>query len=156
LKTLEIPINVFYKRINGGNTLQQHFLFVGPKKNYKYLLDQRFIHYTYFWKKMKKCSLVEEYPGIEFSRVETLEDRTISVYNINKANKSDLKEIMETNFIFVVSGEIPDNPGCEFCKFKELIKSKEVDFIRCSYLNKTFIKARKSCKWFMQKEILNR
>lgn len=132
---LEILIKErYYKR---ENKIFQHFIF--DKRNGKYLRDTRLSIYKNFEKRIKE----KAFQGLYFIQRRDEKDRTVLEYEIVE----DFEK--PKNQYFVVAAELPPNPGCDYCKYKNLYNPP---FIWCEYKQKTLSHKIKNCKFFNQKD----
>jgi hypothetical protein len=142
---LELYINVSYDFKE--DMLEQHFSFLGNKRNNKYLRDQKFHHYRLLWEKIRDYSINNKH--VEFSNVKSFDDEVVLYYRAY--DQKTIKNFLKESYIFCVSSNVPKTTGCAFCKFKNELHSLS-GFFRCEYLEKTLTSEKKTCKWFIQKE----
>lgn len=140
---VEILISLNYLKLNDKFIIK--FSFNKRTKNIKYLFDKRYNIYDNFEKKILDKSL--KLPELEFDRRIDNKDNVNLIYNI--IEETDLYLTTGFKGLFVVSGWIPPNAGCEYCKYKNDIHDT---YFHCEIKNKILTQEIKNCKVFMQKK----
>jgi len=112
------------------------------KKNYKYILDQRFSIYYKLRNLMKNLILSSEFI---FERKIERENDVVIIYK----NPENLEPDREEHF-FTLASFVAPSASCEFCIFK---KEKDDLFFYCELKKKDMVKELKNCQFFKQKEL---
>ncbi len=130
------------------NVLEQIFSFNKRNKAAKYIKDHRYILYNKFEKRIRELSLFVEGTLFFIKRVDE-SDYVKLIYEIQDIESFREMELKPTNFKLVEY--TPPNPGCAFCKYKELMEEKL--WFYCIYKKKTMTNEFKTCKYFKQKRL---
>lgn len=113
----------------------------GNKRDLKYLHLQGYTIYDKYKAERQNRSL------------SWLDDRFVFREEIKEGNKTilvfDGPKIKLKNYRFVLSGFVPPNPGCAYCKYKK----QDGDFVFCSFMSKTLTRYKKRCRFFRQRNL---
>ena len=134
-----LEVTIFIRYIIEEKIIKQEFIFKTKKKNFRYLTNNKFLMNERLINTIKKKYILDlDFLGLVFEK-----DRVIITYKKEK-------DIELFSDYFIIRGLIPDNTGCNFCKYK----IEKNDYLVCSFQNnKVYTKSLQQCKFFRQKEL---
>ncbi len=142
IKEVNIQISVKHYFIEKEKKILQAFAILGPKKNYKYLFDPRFVLSDKFKEKIKDFSL-SNIPSYIF--LNKIEEESKIVLEFETESRNPLSD-----FFFTISDFVPTTFGCDDCRFFiEQIDEK----VKCEFFKKYVKKRKGSCRYFRQKKL---
>jgi hypothetical protein len=143
IKKVSVTVSVNYS--DNPHSVRQTFKILGPKKNRRYLFDNRFLLSTNFEKKIKEHALSSKDKRFTFiNRYDILEEGLVILEFVTFVND------LPNSFYFTLEDFVPIVFGCEFCKNLDLQKEKLDNKIFCNYFKKYVVERKKSCKYFKQ------
>jgi len=111
----------------------------------KYLLDNRFSVYYRLKDKIEIFSLSNKSDNYIFLDKKVEDNKIILEFKI--VDESKIVCILSVNF--VISGFVPKNAGCDYCKYRKVLENNDV-FFYCLFKEKTLTKKIKNCQFFRQ------